>query len=98
MRNAHAVILIGLTIIFACCENKNPVEQYGDTLIKTYKKTQQFGDKTSLQNLQESMKAFRAANGRYPKDLKELEGFTGIALDSNKYEYDPSKGTITQKE
>jgi hypothetical protein len=98
MRNAYAVILIGLTIIFASCKDKNPVEQYGDTLIKTYKNTQQFGDRTSLQNLQESTKAFHAANGRYPNDLKELEGFTGTALDSNKYEYDPSRGTITQKQ
>lgn len=97
MRNAHTAILIGITIIFASCENKNPAEKAGDALIRTYKNTQQFGDRTSLQNLQESIKAFYAANGRYPRDLKELEGFTGIALDSNKYEYDPLKGTIAQK-
>jgi hypothetical protein len=87
----HAVIGVG-------CENKNSLEQSGDTLIKTYKNTEQFGDKTSLQNLQESIKAFSAAHGRYPNGLKELEEFTGVALDSSTYEYDQSAGKIAQRQ
>lgn len=98
MKLVRLSALIGLIIFVISCESKNPVEQYGDALIKTYKDTQQFGAKTTVKNLQESIKAFYAANGRYPNDLKELEDFTGITLDSSKYEYDPSKGTITQKE
>lgn len=91
------VLVIQALICFGC-ESKNPFEQSGDTLIKSYKNTQQFGDRTSLQNLQESIKAFSAAHGRYPNDLKELEEFTGVTLDSSKYEYDPSTGTMTQRE
>lgn len=92
------MVLVIQAIICFGCESKNPLEQSGDTLIKSYKNTQQFGDKTSLQNLQESIKAFSAAHGRYPNDLKELGDSTGMTLDSSKYEYDPSTGKITQRE
>jgi len=91
------VLVIQGTMCFGC-ESKNPLEQSGDTLIKAYKNTQQFGDRTSLQNLQESIKAFSAARGRYPNDLKEMEEFTGVTLDSSKYEYDPSTGKIAQRQ
>ena len=91
------VFAILATIGFGC-ESKNTLEQSGNTLIKSYKNTQKFGDKTSLQNVQEAIRTFYGANGRYPNDLKELEGFTGVTLDSSRYEYDPSTGTITQRE
>ena len=93
-----AMVLVILAIIGFGCESKNTLEQSGNTLIKTYKNTQKFGDKTSLQNVQEAIKTFYGANGRYPRDLGELEGFTGVTLDSSKYEYDPSTGKIAQKE
>ena len=90
--------LIGLILLFVSCKSKNPAEQYGNTLIKSYKNTQQFGEKTSVQNLQGSINGFYAANGRYPKDLKELSEFSGVELDSPKYDYDPSTGIIRQKQ
>jgi len=92
------MVFVILAIISFGCESKNTLEQSGNTLIKTYKNTQKFGDKTSLQNVQEAMRTFYVANGRYPRDLGEFEGFTGVALDSSKYEYDPASGKITQKE
>ena len=96
----HAIVtaLVIQGTVYLGCESKNPLEQSGDTLIKAYKNTQQFGDRTSLQNLQESIKAFSAARGRYPNDLKEMEEFTGVTLDSSKYEYDPSTGKIAQRQ
>lgn len=97
-KHTIVMVLVVQAMIGFGCESRNTLEQSGDTLIKTYKNTQQFGDKTSLQNLRESIKAFHAAHERYPIDLKELEGFTGVTLDSSKYEYDPSTGKITQRE
>jgi hypothetical protein len=96
-RHAGRIVFVILAIIGFGCESKNSLEQPGDTLIKTYENTQQFGDKTSLQNLQESIRAFSAAHNRFPADLRELEGFTGVTLDNSKYEYDPLTGKITQK-
>ena len=97
-KRASVIVPVILSISLLACESKNSLEQSGDTLIKTYKNTQQFGDKTSLHNLQESIKAFFVANNRFPRDLGEVEEFTGVTLDSRKYEYDPSTGKIAQKE
>jgi hypothetical protein len=98
VKRASVIVPVILSISVLACESKNSLEQSGDTLIKTYKNTQQFGDRTSLQNLQESIRAFSLANNRFPRDLGELEGFTGVTLDSSKYEYDPLTGKITQRE
>ena len=87
--------LVSFILAFTSC--KNPVEEYGDTVIKTYKGTQQFGKQINLKQLQESIKAFYAANGRYPKDLEEISDFAGIKLDVDKYDYDPSTGIIKIK-
>ncbi|MDH5201986.1 MAG: hypothetical protein OEZ31_09215 [Nitrospirota bacterium] len=97
-RNVKLLLLLFLvcfTLTFTSC--KNPVEEYGDTVIKTYKGTQQFGKEVSLKQLQESIKAFHAAHGRYPKDLEEIRNFTGLNLDGDKYDYDPSLGIIKLK-
>ncbi|HXX56941.1 MAG TPA: hypothetical protein VEI96_02945 [Thermodesulfovibrionales bacterium] len=98
MKVLRLFLILGLVSLSLSCKGKNPAEQYGDRLMKTYKDSEKFGDKTSIQNLQESIKAFQAANGRYPNDLKELADFAGIPLDSNKYTYDPSTGIISSKE
>jgi len=97
-KRANVIVPAILSIIVLGCESRNSLEQPRDTLIKSYKNTQQFGDRTSLQNLQESIKAFSVANNRFPRDLGELEGFTGVTLDSSKYEYDPLTGKIIQRE
>ena len=87
--------LVCCMLSFTSC--KNPVEEYGDTVIKTYKGTQQFGKEVELKQLQESIKAFHAAHGRYPKDLEEISNFTGLTLDNDKYDYDPSTRIIKLK-
>ncbi len=88
-------VLVGLALV--SCESKNPVEQYGDDVIKAYKGTEKVAGQASVQNLQNAIRGFHAANGRYPNDLKELEGFSGIPLDPALYDYDPSSGVITAK-
>ncbi|HAM53419.1 MAG TPA: hypothetical protein DCP92_23000 [Nitrospiraceae bacterium] len=97
MNRSLVIFLLGLLFVTVSCDTKNPVEQYGTTAVKAYKDTQQSASRADLHNLQEAIKAFHVANDRYPKDLKELENFTGSPLDSSKYDYDPSQGTITQK-
>ena len=92
------MLFLGLVLLCLSCEHKNPSEQFGNTLIKTYRESQKTGEKASTHNLQESVKAFQAANGRYPNDLKELGDFAGTTLDSSKYTYDPITGIISPKE
>lgn len=95
------VFLCGLIVVMgscASCDSKNPVEQYGDTVIKSYKNTQKTMSGVEIQKLQESIRTFQSMNGRFPNDLKELSDFVGSPLDSNRYHYDPSTGTIAAKE
>ena len=92
--------LLFLIIAFAlsCCDSRNPVEQYGDSVVKGYRNAERAGGKASVQNLQESIQAFHAANERYPADLRELGAFAGTTLDEKTYQYDPVRGVITAKE
>lgn len=93
-----SVILIYLILAFVSCgESKNPAKRSGDTVIDVYQNVDKFSNKINLQQLQESIRVFHAANGRYPADIGELENFSGIKLDNDKYHYDPSAGIIKYK-
>jgi len=106
MKKLPGFILALLVIPFLSCESgntgksgsSNPVEKYGDDVTKAYKGTQQFGKQMDVKNLQDAIRSFHVMNGRYPRDLGELEHFTGTPLDSSKYDYDPSAGTIKGRE
>jgi outer membrane protein assembly factor BamD (BamD/ComL family) len=106
MRRLFVFFLLLLLISLLSCESKitgenkskNPVEKYGDDVTKAYKGTQQFGKQMDVKNLQDAIRSFQVMNSRYPRDLAEVEHFTGTSLDSSKYDYDPSAGTIKEKE
>ena len=89
-------LLFALTLT-SCKDEKNPVQQYGDTLVQGYKTAQKVEKKVNLQQVQKSVYEFQAANGRYPADLKELGEFTKSPIDENIYNYDPTTGSITAK-
>ena len=89
--------LLYLIIAFSyACEN--PVAQHGDQVIKAYKRTEKFAGEISVQKLQEAARAFHIANNRYPNNLDELGEFSNVKLDPGKFDYDPSTGTIRQKQ
>ncbi len=83
--------------LFSCKDERNPVRQYGDTLVHGYKSAQKVERDANLQQLQRSVSEFQAANGRYSADLRELEEFTKYPIDANKYNYNPVTGSITAK-
>ena len=90
-------LLFFILFFVACDDHKNPAKRYGDTAVDTYQNVKKFGAEVSLQRLQESIKAFNAVNGRYPKDIEELENFSGIKLGNDRYQYDPSTGVINYR-
>jgi hypothetical protein len=105
MRKRLFCVLLFLAVFSACeskspavNESRNPVEKYGDDVIGAYKGTQQFGKQMDVKNLQDAIRSFQTMNGRYPRDLGELEHFAGTPLESSKYDYDPSAGTIKGRE
>jgi hypothetical protein len=91
-------MLVGLALVItACSDEKNPARQYGNTMVQTYKNAQKLEKKMDLQQAQKSVQEFYAANGRYPADLKELSGFSGLTLDAEHYDYNSANGTLMSK-
>lgn len=97
-------ILAGLSLLFgsllvlpSCSDEKNPVQQYGNTMTQSYKSAKKLDSKVNILEVQKSIQEFYAANGRYPADLNEVSGFNGITLKGDKYEYDPATGTLVEK-
>jgi hypothetical protein len=96
LRSLFIIALLS-SLFFISCKD-NPVDDYGTTVVDKYKSTEQFADRISLQNIQQSVTTFRLTNGRFPEDIEELSDFIGTDLDPEKYDYDPSTGNITKKD
>jgi hypothetical protein len=84
-------------VLFACSDDKNPVQQYGTTMVQSLKTTKNVEKKVNVLEMQKSIQEYYAANGRYPADLSEVAAFNGMVLESDKYAYDPATGTLSQK-
>jgi hypothetical protein len=92
-----AVLLVSLLIMMSCTDEKNPVQQYGNTMTQSYKSAQKLDSKVNSLEVRKSIQEFYAGNGRYPADLNELQGFNGITLKGDTYEYDAVNGTLVEK-
>jgi sulfatase maturation enzyme AslB (radical SAM superfamily) len=97
--NTRCVILLGsLLALVSCTDDKNPAQQYGNTMAQSYKSARKLDNKVNVQQVQKSIQEFYAANGRYPADLNEVSAFNGITLKSDNYDYNPVTGSITEKQ
>jgi hypothetical protein len=97
MKRLFFSLLISL-FIFCCNEKpKNPVAEYGDTMINSYQKGKQAGETGNLDAVRSAIRAYHASNDRYPQNLEEIKGLLGSELDFSKYDYDPQNGTVNIK-
>src|SRR6266498_783675 len=99
MRLFFSEILVLFAILFAlpsCNDDKNPAQQYGNTMVQTYKNAKTFDKKVNVQQVRRSIQEFYAANNRYPSDLSEVSAFNGVELKSDNYDYNPVTGTLTE--
>jgi len=95
---AGFVMVLGLLLaLISCKDDKNPVQQYGNTLTQSYKSAKKLDKTVNIEQVQKSIQEFYAANGRYPADLNEVSSFNGITLKNDNYNYDPANGTLTEK-
>lgn len=97
MNTGLLVLSIVLCGVVSCSEEKNTVQQYGNTLTQPLKNTKKFDKDLNVEQIRKSIQEFNVANGRYPADLGELASFNGLTLKSDNYEYDPANGTLTEK-
>jgi hypothetical protein len=91
------ISLVLCLALIACSDDKNPAQQYGNTMVQSLKTTKNVEKKVNVLAVQKSIQEYQAANGRYPADLNEVAAFNGITLESDKYEYNPATGTLTEK-
>ena len=91
------IILLGLSFALVSCEDKNPVQLYGNTMVDSLKTAKKVERKVNVLEVQKSIQEFHAANDRYPADLNEIAAFNGIVLKSDKYTYNPETGTLSEK-
>ena len=92
-----AVVILAFSL---ACDNKpkNPVAEYGDTMINSYQKGKQAGVEGNLDAVKKAIQAYRAANDKYPQNLEEIKPLLGgTELDFSKYDYNPENGTVTLK-
>ncbi len=92
------LMIISFVTLASCKDDKNPVQQYGNTMVQSLKSAKKLDSSVNVQQVQKSIQEFYAANGRYPADLNELATFNGMTLKSDKYDYDPATGTLTEKQ
>jgi len=91
-------ILICLFFLPACDEKpKNPVAEYGDVMVDSYKRGQQAGEKANLDTLKKAVQLYYAANDKFPQTLDEAKDFIGPDIDISKYDYNPDNGTVSLK-
>ncbi len=96
----HAIIslLICFLFILSCSEKpSNPVAEYGDTLVNTYKRGQQAGETANLDAVKKAVQSYYATNGKFPDTLDEAKEFIGSGLDLSKYDYNAETGIVTLK-
>jgi hypothetical protein len=87
-----------LAFVFACKEKpKNPVAEYGDTMVNSYQKGKQAGLDGNLDAVKNAINAYHAANDKYPQNLDEIQPLIGSPVDFSKYDYNPQNGTVTLK-
>ncbi len=90
--------LFVLLLLPACKEKpKNPVAEYGDTMINAYKGAQNAADLATLDGLKKAVEAYRASNSSYPAELKDVGDLMGEHVDFSKFDYDPATGSVSLK-
>jgi len=97
-RKTVVSILICLFFLLACYEKpKNPVAEYGDALVDSYKRSQQAAENANLDTLKKAIQLYYSSNERFPKNLDEAKDFIGHDIDISKYDYNPDTGTVSLK-
>ncbi|MDP1759630.1 MAG: hypothetical protein Q8K77_07525 [Thermodesulfovibrionales bacterium] len=87
-----------LSLIAACDEKpKNPVSEYGDIMIDSYKKGQKAGEAANLDAVKKTIQAYHALNDKYPQSLDDVKELIGAEMDMSKYSYDPQTGMVSLK-
>ena len=86
------LVIFFVAVCLGCGEGqKNPIEDYGDTLVESLDKAEVAALKVNLRTVQAAVSRFQAEKGRLPSDLDELR-LQGIP--TRYYRYDAETGDV----
>ncbi len=93
------LFLVIIILLAVSCDQKpkNPVAEYGDTLIDAYKRGGQAGETANLDALKKAVAAYHATNDKYPQSLDEVRDLIATPIDLSRYDYDPENGSVSLK-
>ncbi len=94
------LICSSLLLFFAGgCKDKpkNPVSEYGDSLLSSYRGAHKAADQANLDALKAAINTYRAEKEKYPDSLQEVGNMLRSQIDFSKYDYDTVTGTVTLK-
>ncbi|KJU86499.1 hypothetical protein MBAV_001306 [Candidatus Magnetobacterium bavaricum] len=98
------IVLMGLMVLFLAgysCDKvektKEDISNLTDKKLEKIETSRVATEKNDIETLKRGIAAFSATNGRFPKDLAELQEFTAIDFDKGIYNYNPQTGAITLK-
>lgn len=89
--------------VFACSEKPKeqaapaPVDPMTRSAAGAYHRSKEAGAEANIDSIRTAIKAFHAANDRYPASLDEIKAFIGSDIDLGPYTYDPQTGSVTIK-
>jgi len=89
-----ALLLLAVAVMLAGCGEggKNPVEEYGDTMVDSLDRAETAALKMNLTTVKAAIDRYYARHGSYPERLDDLS-LHNISTDM--YLYDPDTGEIT---
>jgi hypothetical protein len=101
-RTLSKKLLIALPVVllfmFACDQKpKNPVAEYGDSMIGAYKSGQHAGEIGNLEAVKKAVAAYRASNDKFPESLDQVKDLIGSKIDLSQYDYNPENGSVSLK-
>ena len=90
---------IFIVLLMAACDQKpkNPVAEYGDALIGSYKGAQNAGETANLDAVKKAVAAYHASNDKFPQSLDDIKDLINAPIDLSKYDYNPENGSVTSK-
>jgi len=95
--NAISIMITVLLVFFISSCNNTPAQQYGTTMTQSLKSAKSVEVKANADAARKAIQDFYAVYGKYPADLAEVASVTGIPLKSDKYDYNPESGALTEK-
>jgi hypothetical protein len=91
---AASVALFLLLLALGCGEGQNPVQQYGEEVLKAKARVERVRAQADVKALETAIQQYYLENGRFPTSLSDLPIVQRQGIDVSLYVYDPTTGTI----